>query len=96
LANHYKEVYFYYVCMGLIFSILWFIKCLKINFLKGFFQNFPGGACPQTPLEGEHALHALSALRALYMPPTSTLDRVPSLPDQYFFASPSPDITYKN
>jgi len=27
--------------------------------------------------------------------PTSTLDRVPSLPDQYFFASPSPVLTSK-
>ena len=30
-----------------------------------FFKIFLGGACPQTPLEREHASHVLSALRAL-------------------------------
>ena len=27
-------------------------NALRCNFRASIFQNFPGGACPQTPLEG--------------------------------------------
>jgi len=49
------------------------------------FENFPGGACPQAPLE-EHALHA-SVLRTLIQ----NIPLIPGLlPEQSLRASTGP------
>jgi len=42
----------------------------RFNLIAPIFQNFTGEACPQTPLGGEHTLHALSVLSTLFECPT--------------------------
>jgi len=45
----------------------------RFNLVVSTFQKFSGGGgCPQTPLEEEQALHALSALRTLYAYPIAS------------------------
>ena len=57
----------------------------RFNPIAPIFQKFSGGTCPHTPLEGQHALSALSAL---YGYPINTYTQPPKL-----FDLPPPPVT---
>ena len=59
----------------------WSEKCTRSDLRGSKIQKFPGGACPQTPLQGALSLHPQKVSLSIILPPLSiflneTLDSV--------------------
>ena len=55
-------------------------ECRKCILRDPNFQNFPGGACPQTPLEVRALLHSLKTPSVSFIISPSTSKILPSTP----------------